>query len=111
MSTTPIPDAPGNATAERPASTLLVCLPSLAPAALNAMLTHLSEAFSTEELLVATPDPLPGEKQWPRVERITRSNEQPDTGWVLGGAEYSFAAGVAAEREVPAARSDTKYPP
>jgi hypothetical protein len=101
MSSTPITDAHSNETALPVVPTLLVCLPSMAPDVLDAVLFHLSDAFPTEDLLVATPDPLPQEK-WPRVERIVRSDERAATSWVLGGADYSSAAGIAAEREVAA---------
>ena len=106
MSSTPIADARSNDTAPpiaeaRTATRLLVCVPSLAADALEATLSNLSEAFSTEDLLVATPDALPDGKPWPRMERIARSGEPSATGWVLDGEDYGFAAGVAAERHAP----------
>ena len=107
MSSTPIADASINETAPSTAgvpaaSPLLVCLPSLAPDALDAMLSNLSDAFSSEDLLIATPDPLPAQKQWPRMERVATPNEQPASGWVVGAADYSFASGIVAERKAPA---------
>ncbi len=77
---------------------MLICLPSLMPDALGANLGRLSQVFGPENLLVATPDPLPPNQPWLGVELIPMSSERIASGWVLAAADYASAAEVAAER-------------
>ena len=93
----PILDTAPAAASGSGSSSLLVCLPSLAAEVLDQTLSTLSVAFAGEELLLATPDTIPEQKQWPQMKFITASSKRTDAGWVLDAEDYEFAAGVAAE--------------
>jgi hypothetical protein len=54
-------------------------------------------AFAGEELLLATPDTIPEQQQWPQMKFIAPPASGSDAGWVLDAEDYEFAAGVAAE--------------
>lgn len=80
-----LPSGPG-----APASGLLVTLTSLSAEALPAVLDNLALAFPTEDILVATPDPLPpGSGQSEHLHAFTYTpSVAPPEGWVLSAADY-----------------------
>jgi hypothetical protein len=92
------PSADVTQDASRIPATMLVCLPSLPPDALGTNLDRLSQVFGKEDLLVATPDPLPPNQPRPGMELIAMNSERIASGWVLAAADYASAAAVAAER-------------
>jgi len=87
---TPVPLA---STSDAAASTL-VCLPGLAPEALQATLSALAEAFPGETLLIASPDPAPADQQsrW-----LTYPSNRACLGWALAAADYAAATRLAAD--------------
>jgi hypothetical protein len=100
MSTTPVlnPETTAPVAALAPALTL-VCLPSLAAEALDAMLTNLHRAFPDQPLLVATPDAAPAPAS-SNVRVITYTPSAPPRGaWVPTAADYLNAWTVAREHQ------------
>jgi hypothetical protein len=96
MSTTPTLQ-PVEATAPHQTAALtLVCLPSLAPEALDATLANLNHALPDQPLLIATPDAAPA--SIPNV--ITYTSSAPTSGaWVPIAADYLNAYTVAREHK------------
>lgn len=79
--------------------TLLVCLPSMAADATTVMLQRVSEVFSTEPIMVASPDwseEQPPQDGMPHL--VPYPAHRTESEWVLNAADYAAAARLASDR-------------
>jgi hypothetical protein len=84
---TPIPAAPARH------ADILLCLPTLAPEALQPTLDAIGQAFPSESLLIASPDPAPAaQSNW-----LPYPTPRENAAWVLAAADYAAAARLAAD--------------
>ena len=83
---------------------LLVSLGPLSPSDQKATLANLSEAFPTQKVLVATPDPIPSEASVPpHLQLVPYSPPaQPTSPWLLSAADYLNAWKLADEHKAAA---------
>lgn len=89
----PLPTPSPRAVAE-----LLVCLPSIPPAAMPAAFEAIASAFPGEDVLVATAAHPDDATDWPSLELIPYTRTPTDIGWVLSVGDYAAAAHIAADR-------------
>jgi hypothetical protein len=68
---------------------LLICLPALAPEALQQTLATLTVAFPNETLLLASPNDAPNLIHYP--------TPRPESSWILTAADYAAAASLSAQ--------------
>src|ERR1700735_2681089 len=101
MSSLPIADISnesplGTATAARSAASVLICLPSLSPEALQTMHERIAAALPGQSVLLASPDVLP--ENTPASETIQLVEypaAPPHAGWALTSSDYLGAADLA----------------
>jgi glucosylglycerate synthase len=102
-STTTIADATlPNTPASHSVAEVLVCLPSLAAAAMPSAFEAIAAAFPNESVLVASSAPQAGIADYPSLEPVLYTSAIADIGWVLATSDYAAAAHIAVDRNVRA---------
>jgi glucosylglycerate synthase len=98
-STTTIADAAlPNTPASHSVAEVLVCLPSLAAAAMPPAFEAIAAAFPNESVLVASSAPQAGIADYPSLEPVLYTSAIADIGWVLATSDYAAAAHIAVDR-------------
>jgi hypothetical protein len=101
MSSLPIADISnerplGTATAARSAASVLICLPSLSPEALQTMHERIAAALPGQSVLLASPDVLPENiPASETIQLVEYPSSLPHAGWALTASDYLGAADLA----------------